>query len=59
MIEEFLVYKGFIYKKVGDLGCIVKACSFCNMQFFTKEQRKMYCSNVCKTRAYRDRHKCK
>ncbi len=57
MIQEFLIYKGYIYNKVGDVGSILKACPFCNTQFFTKEQRKIYCSNVCKTRAYRKRQK--
>jgi len=58
MIEEFLIYKSFIYKKVGDIGSIVKACPACKKQFFTKEQRKIYCSNACKSKAFRYRNKC-
>ena len=40
MIDEFITYKGFIYKKIGQLGSILKQCPNCNAQFFTKEQRK-------------------
>ena len=53
MIEEFITYKGCIYKKIGELGCIIKQCPNCNKQFFTKEQRKKYCRNACKTEYWR------
>ena len=55
MIEEFITLNGFIYKKVGDIGSMLKACPHCDKQFFTKEQRKIYCCNACKTRAHRAR----
>ena len=57
MIEEFITYKGCIYKKIGELGCIIKQCPNCNRQFFTKEQRKKYCCNACKTEYWRKKHK--
>ena len=52
-IEEFLVYKQSIYKKVGVVGSLIKNCQNCNQQFFTKEQRKKYCTNACKTAYWR------
>ncbi len=55
MIEEFITFNGFIYKKVGDIGSMLKACPHCHKQFFTKEQRKIYCCNACKTRNHRAR----
>jgi hypothetical protein len=55
MIEEFLTFNGFIYKKVADVNSIFKICPHCHNHFFTKEQRKIYCSGACKTRAHRDR----
>ena len=55
MIEEFITLNGFIYKKVGDIGSILKNCNHCNKPFFTKEQRKKYCCNACRTKAYRAR----
>ena len=48
MIEEFITYKGFVYKKVGVMDSIIKQCPNCNKQFFTKEQRKKYCNNLCR-----------
>tara|TARA_R100000773_G_scaffold24344_1_gene21429 strand:+ start:95 stop:271 length:177 start_codon:yes stop_codon:yes gene_type:complete len=53
MIEEFITYKGFVYKKVGVMDSIIKQCPNCNKQFFTKEQRKKYCNNLCKTQYWR------
>ncbi len=53
MIEEFITYKGSVYKKIGEMGSIIKQCRNCNKQFFTKEQRKKYCCNSCKTQFWR------
>tara|TARA_B100000609_G_C17160489_1_gene405899 strand:- start:272 stop:442 length:171 start_codon:yes stop_codon:yes gene_type:complete len=53
MIEEFITFNGFIYKKVGDIGSMLKTCPTCYKEFFTKEQRKIYCCNACKTKNHR------
>tara|TARA_R100000231_G_scaffold102156_1_gene75942 strand:- start:754 stop:966 length:213 start_codon:yes stop_codon:yes gene_type:complete len=52
-IEEFITYKGFIYKKVGEIGSMIKHCPNCKSDFFTKEQRQIYCSTDCKNRYYK------
>ena len=53
LIEEFITYKGHIYKKVADVNSMIKVCPYCGTQFFTKEQRKIYCCGACKTRSSR------
>ncbi len=54
--DEFLIINNKIYKCVGSMGSMLKSCPHCGDKFFTKEQRKIYCSGACKTRAYRDRN---
>ena len=53
MIEEFITYNGFIYKKVADVNSMIKMCPNCGTQYFTKEQRQIFCSNRCKTQNHR------
>ena len=53
--DEFIIVNNGIYKRVGEMGSMLKSCPHCGDKFFTKEQRKIYCSGACKTRAYRDR----
>ena len=53
MIEEFITYNGFIYKKVADVNSLIKMCPNCGTQYFTKEQRQIFCSNRCKTQNHR------
>lgn len=52
-IEEFITYKGFIYKKVADVNSLIKICPNCQKQYFTKEQRQIFCCGKCKTQAFR------
>lgn len=52
-VEEFITYKGCIYKKVGDVNALIKMCPNCRKQYFTKEQRQIYCCGTCKTQAFR------
>jgi|TARA_R100000426_G_scaffold68955_1_gene48000 ribosomal protein L37AE/L43A len=52
-IEEFITYKGCIYKKVCDVNSLIKICPNCKKQYFTKEQRQIYCCGTCKTQAFR------
>tara|TARA_B100001093_G_scaffold178543_1_gene171107 strand:+ start:1199 stop:1402 length:204 start_codon:yes stop_codon:yes gene_type:complete len=53
LIEEFITYNGFIYKKVADINSMIKMCPNCKKQYFTKEQRQIFCSAKCKTQFYR------
>ena len=39
-------------------GILVKDCPVCGITFNTKEQRKIYCSNACKTKSCRAKIKC-
>ena len=40
MIEEFITYKGCIYKKIGELGCIIKQCLIVIDSFLLKNKEK-------------------
>ena len=39
-------------------GILVKDCPICGITFNTLEQRKIYCSNACKTKSCRAKIKC-
>ncbi len=41
-----------------ELGILVRNCPVCGTRFNTLEQRKIYCSNACKTKSCRERIKC-
>ena len=41
-----------------ELGILVRDCPVCGTRFNTLEQRKIYCSNACKTKSCRERIKC-
>tara|TARA_R100000353_G_scaffold5805_1_gene7954 strand:- start:380 stop:580 length:201 start_codon:yes stop_codon:yes gene_type:complete len=58
MSEEYIVHNDAIYKKVTDLNALVKHCKFCDKAFYTREQRKIYCSVSCKSKAWRKSQKC-
>ena len=53
LIEEFITYNGFIYKKVADVNSLIKICPNCGTQYFTKEQRQIFCSARCKMQNHR------
>ena len=36
-----------------EIGILVRDCPVCGTTFHTLEQRKIYCSNACKTRSCR------
>jgi len=41
-----------------EIGILVRDCPVCGTTFNTLEQRKIYCSNACKTKSCRERIKC-
>ena len=41
-----------------EVGILVRNCPVCGTTFNTLEQRKIYCSNACKTKSCRERIKC-
>ena len=45
-------------KHTIEFGILVRDCPVCGSRFKTLEQRKIYCSNACKTKSCRERIKC-
>jgi len=55
-IEEFITYKGHIYKRMSETNSMLNVCPNCNKQYFTKEQRRIFCCDKCKMQFHRAKH---